>query len=223
VTGSRRFSLAEVSEVLLLAVAAAPAAAAGPGNQPDVANIQVLSSRSFTDNGYLNIVGDLKNTTDSWRTALKVIARLYNSSGSILKKASVFSELDLVRPHTRAPFHIVTLKPAHYDHYSLSTTSDTTNARPIGNLVVTKGTPYITPPGDEHFPGHVTNNNGFGVDFTVVIATLFDSNGRVVNVDFNYTNPTHIAAHATNPYVVTFTGHYSAAVTVRIQVEAVHS
>jgi hypothetical protein len=95
--------------------------------------------------------------------------------------------------------------------------------RVLGNLVVTKGTPYITPPGEEHFPGHVTNNNGFGVDFVEVIATLFDSNGRVVNVDFNYTNPSHIAAHGTNGYVVTFTGHYTAGVTGRIQVEAVHS
>jgi hypothetical protein len=207
----------------LLAAAATPAAAAGPGNQPDVANIQILSSRAFTDNGYLNIVGDLKNTTDNWREFVKVSARLYNGSGTVLKTDFTYSELDLVGPHARTPFHIITQKPANYDHYRLSTSSQTTNARPIRHLAISKGTPYITPPGIEHFPGEITNNNGFGVDFTKVIATLFDSSGHVVNVDFTYTDPAHIPAHGTHGYTVVFDGHYSSATSARIQVQADHS
>ncbi len=51
--------------------------------------------------------------------------------------------------------------------------------------------------------------------FAKVVVTLFDANGHVLNVDFTYTNPDHIPAHATRGYAVAFSGHCAGTHSIR--------
>jgi len=206
------------------AAAASPgvhAAPSAPDAAPDAASIQILSSRAWTDDiGYLHIVGDVKNTTTAWRRFVEIDARLYNANGRVLKSTFTFTLLDLVGPGKRAPFHLITERPAGYHHFRLSTTSSTTSLRPIGKLKIFRGVPYTDSIGYRHYPGEVKNENGFPVEFTQVIITLFDANGRVLNVDFTFTDPHRIPAGAKRAYEAFFGDHYAGTATVRIQVQA---
>jgi hypothetical protein len=203
------------------AIAVAGSEAAGSLSQvePSATAIKVLSSRAWVDSGYLHIVGDVKNTSSSWRRFVEIDARLYNSSGQVLGSDFTFALLDLVAPGKRAPFHLMRQEPNGYHHYRLSTSSSTTSQRPIRKLTVHDGVPYEDF-GYRHYPGEVSNGNGFKVKFVQVVITLFDANGKVVNVDFTFTNPSTVPAHATRGFEAIFTDHYSDAVTVRYQVQA---
>ena len=220
---SRRATL-----VLAIAVGLAATSVAAPAGTPLAAPaaealsaIQIMSTRSYTDSiGYLHVVGDLKNNSTAWREFVRISGRFYNSNGVLLKTDFTYTWLDLVAPNGgHASFELLTKKPSGFHHYALSTSSDTTSKRPIRNLSIIKGRPYTDSIGYRHFIGEVHNGNTFKITFVMVVVTLFDSNGKIVNTDFTFTDPYTIPAGGTKAFDC-FMNHFTGTATVRYQVQA---
>jgi len=208
-----------------LAISALVTAPAGtpfaPGSAEAASAIQIITTRSYTDSiGYLHVVGDLRNNSTSWREFVRISGRFYNSNGVLLKTDFTYTWLDKVAPNGgRASFDLLTKKPSGFHHYALSTSSYTTTSARVRNLTITKGKPYTDSIGYRHYIGEVHNGNTFKIEFTMVIVTLFDSAGKIINTDFTYTDPDVIPAGGTKGFDC-FMNHYSGAATVRYQVQA---
>jgi hypothetical protein len=183
--------------------------------------IQIITTRAYTDSiGYLHVVGYLKNVSSYWREFVRISGRFYNSSGVLLKTDFTYTFLDLVAPNGgHASFDLLTKKPSGYDHYRLSTSSYTTSHRPIHNLSIIKGQPYTDSIGYHHYIGEVHNGNTFKITFVMVVVTVFDSNGRILNTDFTFTDPYTLSAGHSEGFDC-FMKHVKGAATVRYQVQA---
>jgi hypothetical protein len=189
--------------------------------RPLSSGVLVLSSTSWTDSGYLYIHGEVFNNTSAKRQFVEIDATLYNSSGTVVDTDFTYAWLDIMPIRTRSPFELIVYPvPAGYDHYKLSVSSTTTTATSVGNLAISPGIPFTDGISYRHYPGEVTNNNAFSVQFTQVLLTLYNNLGNVLNTDFTYTNPDTIAAGNTAPYELFIADHYATTNRYVTQVQA---
>ena len=178
--------------------------------RPLPAGQAILSTKSYVDSlGYRHVVGEALNNTNAKRTYVEIDATLYNSSNKVVGTDFTYTWVDILGPHQRSPFELIFDPPAGYDHYRLTVSSSTTSQAPIQKLHIAKGVPSTDGIGYRHYPGEITNNNSFSVQFTEAIVTLYDKRGAVKNVDFTFTSPDQLGPGDTAPYDATFGSHYA--------------
>ena len=172
--------------------------------------VLMLSYRTWTDSGNLYVVGEILNNTAQTRKWVKALVTFYDASSQQLGSTYfTYSHIDLMKPRTRSPAGPRYAPiPVGYHHYRVTAAPGTvTDNIPVGNLKVTPGTPYDTS-WNRHYPGTLTNNNGFALTDAEVVVTLYNSSGGVVNADFDYPT-TPIAAGATVDFDIMVWDHYA--------------
>ncbi|HET7677637.1 MAG TPA: hypothetical protein VFK38_07270 [Candidatus Limnocylindrales bacterium] len=165
--------------------------------RPLASGVVVLSSAAWKDGaGRLHIPGEVYNNTSSTRSGVRVTVNLIHADGGIQKTVTVATEVELLRPHARSPFHFIISAPPDYARLRYRVSSAATSAVPV-KLTLTNRTAYRADDGSWHFPGSVRNPNSYTVRLIEVMLTLYNDRGGVFNTMTEPTTPATLISGAT--------------------------
>jgi glucose/arabinose dehydrogenase len=182
--------------------------------------VQVLSTQSWLDSaGRVHVAGDILNNTSSRRTGMRITARYYNASNTLIGSSAAYTMVQIVGARTRVPFHVVSTAPAGYHHFALAISAQTTTASGVGRLTVSAAAPSLRG-GALHFAGTVRNGNTFTVRNTREVVTIFNAWGGLINAWSAATVPSTLAPGGSASFDVGV-APYSGMNSLRYQTQAI--
>jgi hypothetical protein len=179
----------------------------------DTPPAQALSQAMVLPNhtGYLDlttipatyhVVGEMTNTGTVGLKWLIVTATFYDQNNLLIGSSSSYAFLDVLLPGRKAPFEVVwantTANQVH--NYALSLQySEYTVERPLA-LQILENITYVDEAGFQKINGTIKNlatSNATGVK---VVATFYDTQGKVVGATYGYTTPSTIMPNQTERF-----------------------
>jgi hypothetical protein len=155
--------------------------------------------------GSYHIVGEVLNSGDTWLRFVKVTATMKDTNGQVVDVDFTYAWVERLPPNERAPFDVFeidTTKSARITSYSLALEFDA--ADPAEVLLQIQGQSTSTNIlGHFEVVGEVKNNGPETSPFTKVVGTFYDATGKVVYVDFTYTDPADIPPGQTYGFKIT--------------------
>jgi len=185
--------------VTLIGVFVASADFVSPVNE--VVDVTILSHTGYLDSsGYYHVVGEIQNTGDEAITHVRIKATFIHSLGyieEIIAENSTWTELKVLLVGRKSPFEIVLLnktQSALVDRYILSPCRPciwTASPLPV-SLEILSSSSYIDDTGRMHITGEIENIGGKKATGIKVIALYYNEAGKVVDTEFNYSDPRDI-------------------------------
>jgi hypothetical protein len=132
---------------------------------------------------YISIVGEVRNNTGGWVRDVDVSATLYDPSGAIIGADVGTTLIYLVGPGEVAPFLLIIEGDASQgiSRTDLRVSGSPTSERRTTDLEVVEESAYLDSyTGDYHVMGQVRNNGVSTYTMVEVVATFYDSSGKVV-------------------------------------------
>jgi hypothetical protein len=156
--------------------------------------------------GWYNIVGEVKNTGNVTLQYIYATATLKDSAGIVVDSVQGAATVTYLPPNEKAPFEITDSDPAKSARVAsytlrLSYAPIDTNPHPF-NLIVQNVGSSKNNLGWLEIVGEVNNTGSSNSEFTRVIGTFYDSQGKVVDTGYTFTSPPTIgrasAGHSNN-------------------------
>jgi len=170
---------------------------------------QIQNDTSYISSGLgYYIVGEVLNNGDVALRFIFITATLKDSSGVVLDSIQGVAESQFLPTNGKAPFRIIesdSNKVSRVATYNLALTFSPVNEPLSVDLVVQNVGSSTNSLGWLEVVGEVHNNGQSESRYTQVIATFYDSQGKVVYVDSTYTSPEHIPSGRTNSFKLTVT------------------
>jgi hypothetical protein len=158
--------------------------------------VNILSDSGFSSlPGEYQIVGEVKNVGDSTAWYVKINATYYDANNAVITTKLAYAELTALPPNRRTPFRIFlydeSLTATNVDHYALSVAYIELNRETqIGLRLLSHNSSgdseNLNVMGEIENAGTTTSTN------TIVVATFYDSAGKVVAADFASSVPQDI-------------------------------
>ncbi len=154
--------------------------------------------------GSLRLAGEIMNTSSTTR-AVTVTARLYSSTGSLLKTVTTRTQLAGVPKYGRALFTILTTKPAGYASvkYTVTSVGASSATRILGATGVSTSTPAA---GQWRVTGSIVNGGSTTATHVSYLVGIFDTWGRVLNATSGAPSSTTLGPGASATFSTTFSG-----------------
>jgi hypothetical protein len=159
-------------------------------------DVYVLSSSVFKDLwGDLHVVGEVLNNTSNNVNGIEINVTFYNSTGGVVGTASTYAFIGgwswdppLV-PSQKSPFHIELWDPpTDWSSYRFVVVYEIADESPLTGLQVVNVT--TRDDGESyHIYGEIRNNASDSFRSVEAVATLYDANGKVINVGASGANP----------------------------------
>jgi hypothetical protein len=186
-----------LSVVILLSNSGLPVQAVG--------QVRVLNDQGLVDESCAyHILGEVENAGDTPVTAVNITATGYSQLGEVLANSSTIADLIVIMPNEKSPFDVVLtyfLTENDVANYSLSISYSAANSV-SRTLRILSNASYTDSSGILYVDGSVTNV-GTGVAANVrVIATFYDSDGHVVWVNEEYSEPHDVLSGANASFEV---------------------
>ena len=166
-------------------------------------DVSILSTSAFTDSlGNYHIVGEIQNNLQSSIDYVEITATYYNDSNVEVGTWMAFTELDVVDPGVKASFYVVysdTAVVPQIHNYTLEITYQTASPKPQGLKIVSNSS-YMDEDGDMHVTGEIQNLQTQDADDVMAIATFYDAEGTVVDVEATYTQPWTLIPNQIAPF-----------------------
>jgi len=132
---------------------------------------------------------------------VKVNAKLYDASDTLIGTESSYIDLDIIMPGEKSPFSILVTNSIPIDHYKLKIIDyDITTEQPYRNLQILSYSDSIDVLGWMHVVGEVKNNGSETVEYVMILATFYDSDGKVVVTEWTFTEEDEIAPGETGTF-----------------------
>jgi len=187
--------------VLVLLIGYVPQAAAG------------ASAVAQNDSGYVeatmswyHVVGEVKNTGDVWLRWVKVTATLFDSGRGIVDVVFDLTETMYIPPDGVSPFDISEIdaaKSGRVASYTLVVEFQETQTVPVQSLAISNVADSIDPVmGWKEVVGQVTNQGPSVSQFTKIVATFYDANGKVAYVGFDIATPRDLQPSAIGTFKI---------------------
>ncbi len=165
-----------------------------------------------SDSGYLSpdaayyIYGEVQNVGDTTVRFVKITATYYDSSDSLIVTDWGYSDLDVLTPNAKSGFCVVLMEDAaeleKVDHYTLALTYSEAPSTPQQALTIQSHFGYVSNSGALRISGEITNNGDSESTYTIIYATFYDSQGKVVVTDLTFPEPEDMPAGATESFEV---------------------
>ncbi len=156
----------------------------------------IQNDTSYLDpDGYFHVFGEVRNTGDVWLQFVTITGTLTNSSGQIVDVINMFTNPFYLPPSQNAPFNLFEADKARSAKISmyLLALQFSEAANPPQPLLIIQGAIASTDSiGHMNIFGQVFNNGPQVSNYTQVIATFYDSAGKVIYVDSTFTSPATI-------------------------------
>jgi len=163
----------------------------------------VLSSSSFVaSSGTGHIVGEVLNNTSQSQQYVKIVASLYDAGETLVRSESGYTDLDILKPQQRAPFDIlISDSPANATGYQLQVQGRVATDQPLDGLqIVSSNSRAGSTPERRTIFGEVRNNSGGPAQYVKIVATMYDSAGKVVAVEIGYTDLDIVSSGQSSPF-----------------------
>ncbi len=198
-----------VSLLILCGCAQLPAGAPTPSPASGRGDVKILTRSGYHITGgftgdYLDIFGELQNTSNKNLKYIKLTATLYDSAGKVIETVWTFANTDILLPGEKAPFVFMKITSQEdYKHYAVEVTScrETTEA-PYRDFEFLNTSSYIDDLGYYCVKGEIKNTGTQDIDFVGVIMTCYNAEGKVISVDM-----THLIAHLKAGETASFDTH----------------
>jgi hypothetical protein len=167
--------------------------------------VRVLNDQGLVDeSGAYHILGEVENVGDAPVTAVNITATGYGQLDEVLVTSSTYADLTVILPNEKSPFDVVLtyfLTENDVYYYSLSIVYSAANSI-SRTLKILSNSSNTGSAGILYVDGSLTNI-GTGVAANVrVIATFYDSEGYVVWVNEEYSEPHDILSGANASFEV---------------------
>ncbi len=197
------FQISRTNETSALSEGNAPSSSTAGGG-----NVTILyhSLHKTKDGSNTFIVGELKNNFNYPVEVVKVIAKLYDSSGKLIDTDYTYSYLDAIRPEQKSFFKLSILDDniaSRINGYSLNMSSRHADSALPKGLKIQRGEEGVNGYGWYQLVGEVTNTGTRTIEFVKVIATFYNKAGKVIDANYTYTEPSDLAVEETAPYKIT--------------------
>lgn len=157
----------------------------------------------FGDNGAMHIVGEIRNDFNVPLNQIEILASLY-SNGEIIDQTSATSLISTIMPGMKSPFDIIIFgeKTKTMESYSLELNYQITN--PKHQVIEITSSEFSMDNLDNLFIiGTVANQGEITANTIVVVATLYDRDGKVAAVSKTHTRPDYLRAADETFFLVT--------------------
>lgn len=217
-TGGRSKALGFMAMVTLLSIMTlslyVPLYAQTPlsPQQPADDGVSILSTSQYSSEfGYTYIVGEVRNNLADLVHFVQVVGRFYDSAGVLIDTDFTYTTLDVLRPGEKSPFKLIITDESvaqRIDNYTLAVNWDPLFAVPARVadatvLRVQEGEQRIGEFGRYEVVGEVVNGGADDTEFVKVAATFYDENGRVIETDYTYTDPSDVGTGQSAPFEIT--------------------
>lgn len=168
------------------------------------AQVYIINDQQYiNEEGILHIVGEIENNSFAPLNQIVVTAVFYDINDKILDTAITNSIQDTIMPGKKGPFDLIIVsksipqiyryslnleyKPAEHKTESLEILSSNIKRDMLDNFFIS---------------GTVTNHDQRTANSIVIIATLYDKEGKVVATTKSYTEPEYLKAGGITPFIV---------------------
>ncbi|HXV66065.1 MAG TPA: FxLYD domain-containing protein [Nitrosopumilaceae archaeon] len=148
----------------------------------------------FSEDGTLHIVGEIQNNFNVPLNQINVQAELF-SNGNLVEIVEIPLMLNNIMPEMKAPFDLVVSgKDAkNIDEYSLKIFHKLTD--PKSQVIdITTSDMKIDNSDNLLITGTVVNHGDFTANSIVIVATLYDKNGKVMTAHKTHVEPDYLRA-----------------------------
>ncbi len=150
---------------------------------------KILETNSYVDSiEYLHVIGIVQNDGTENLKYVKVSATFYDKNNNVVGSNFTYTYINILVPQQKSPFNVFISEPQDYDHYKLSLSYDKTYNEPFSGLQIQGVTHHIDKYGYYYIDGEVKNTNTAKAKYVEIVATLYDSNGKIIYADFTFTN-----------------------------------
>ena len=201
---------------LLLGVGLCFVPVLGYGEVKQRADLEILNYQHYVDTGWLHIVGEVRNNSNTPMEYVEVIVTFYDDSNKVVGVDNTFTELDVIPLSGKAPFETGTDQWSGATQYRLQVQGKS-GRLPRQDFVILSHSSYADG-GWLHVRGEVKNVGATQAKFVKIVVTLYDAAGNVVGVDYTFTDLDVIPAGGTSPFE-TGTDHWPNFNHYEIQVE----
>lgn len=162
---------------------------------PAMAQVDVKNYQYYSDtNNVPHISGEIQNNLDVAVSQVKAHITLYDTEGKIIEKKVAKSLVNTIMPNMKSPFDLILNKELHDKQYSIHV--DYSIIPPKKQVIEVESAKMIR---DKHdnliITGTVANNGKITANTVSVIATIYDSDGRVSAVSKVNTEPDYLRAN----------------------------
>ena len=155
-------------------------------------DVTVLSSTGYLDQAnYYHVVGEVKNLGTKTYQSITITVNFYDSSNVLLNSTQGETILNVLLPGRRSPFDILLsdeTRSSLVDHYSVTVSQSVGSSIPTLLSIINYGT-FVDGTGARHVYGTIRNNGGQTAGNVIVVATFYDSSGKVVGESNGYIDP----------------------------------
>ena len=168
------------------------------------AQVAIINDQQYvSEDGTFHIVGEIENNSSVPLNQVVVTATFYDTNKKTLDTVSTDSILETIMPGKKGPFDLffannvvsqiyqyslnIKYKPTDYKTESLEILSSNAKRDMLDNFIIS---------------GTVTNHDQKTANTIVVIATLYDKDGKVVATSKTYTQPEYLKAGGITPFLV---------------------
>ena len=163
-----------------------------------VAQLTILSHSGYIGSmGWYYVVGEVQNSGDMHLKYVEIIATFYDSNDVIVDTSFTFADLNVLLVGRKSPFKLSlysTEQSAKVDHYSLEVTYDIFELGKPEGLEILSSNSYVDTLGWMHVVGEIKNIGVYATTYVEVIATFYDSAGKVIDCAFSFSNPHDLEA-----------------------------
>ncbi len=147
---------------------------------PDL--VEILNNHTtYTSPWWKHIVGEVRNKAPFPLGFVTIRARLYDEGNNLTHETAATVLTHRVEPGVDACFNIPLPKDATWARYELSVIGAAGPVAPLPRLTILNTNPGMSPYGTFQITGTVRNDQGVSVRSVVVVATLYDVAGKVID------------------------------------------
>jgi hypothetical protein len=159
------------------------------------ADVSIQNDQQYLGNdGALHIVGEIENNFNAPINQIEIKANLF-SKGVLIDTANSHSMLNTIMPKMKGPFDILVSgeDAKHIDEYSLEINYKITE--PKNQVIDIIETDFVRDESDNLvIKGTVANRGDITANTIVVVATLYDRDGKVAAVSKSHVAPDYLGA-----------------------------
>jgi hypothetical protein len=198
------------SPTLTRTATATPSPTPTGGTPPDtptpapVGQVYLRSHRGFASDGAFTVVGEAVNATSAPIFRLTIAATFFNDSGQMVATQEGFGYLVQTSPDQRNPFRIQVSNPSNdISRYDLALSWEEISVVTYQDLAILRQ--EVTEDGRVEVTGELQNDFDENLGSVVVVVTLYDEQGEVVDVYQNVPAATQLAPGETTSFAIPIT------------------
>lgn len=142
----------------------------------------MLSSSLYREDGYMHIVGEVRNDATENVELVLVSATYLDALGGVLGTGSAYTEHTILAPGQRSPFDVMDSDRPTLAEYHLAVSSTPILDDPVQQLTIRGMTNWVDDAGWHYYVGELTNSSVANVRWVRTVLTFYDRSSTVANV-----------------------------------------